>query len=103
VSREKIKDYTSRQFIGTKKEEKIAWQITVKNNKSQEIDMVILDQVPVSTVDDIEVEVKGISGAKFNEETGEVKWDFALKPGKEEDFELRYIVKSPKNRHLLIE
>ncbi len=103
VKREKIRDYTSKQFIGSKKEEKIAWQITVKNNKNQEIDMIVLDQVPVSTVSEIEVEVNDISRAKFDEETGEVKWDFTLKPGKEEIFTLKYNVKSPKQRHVFIE
>src|SRR5690554_3651924 len=47
VNREKIKDYTAKQFIGNKKEETRAWKTTVKNNKNQAINMIILDQVPV--------------------------------------------------------
>lgn len=103
VSREKIRDYTSKQFIGTKKEETRAWKTTVKNNKNREISMVLIDQVPVSASDEIEVDVQKISGAKQDRETGEIKWEFDLAPSATTAFELRYAVKYPKNRILIIE
>lgn len=103
VSREKIRDFTTKQFIGTKKEETRAWKTTVKNNKTREISMVLVDQVPVSTADEIEVEIQKISGAKLDKETGEIKWEFELEPAATEEFELRYAVKYPKNRMLIIE
>jgi hypothetical protein len=103
VNREKIKDYTSKQFIGNKKEETRAWKTTVKNNKNQEINMIVLDQVPVSTREEIEVNVQNISGAKHDTETGEIKWEFKLKPGEKKEFDLKYSVKYPKNRNLIVE
>lgn len=80
VTRDKIKEYTTKQFIGSKKEEEISWKITVKNNKNLEIKMLLVDQVPLSTLEEIEVSVKNISGGKHNSETGQIKWEFALKP-----------------------
>lgn len=103
VNREKIKDFTTRQFIGNKKEETRNWKTTVKNNKNQEINMIVLDQVPVSTAEDIEVEVLNRAGAKQNAESGEIKWEFTLKPGDKKDLELKYSVKYPKYRNLVIE
>lgn len=103
VRREKIRDFSNKQFIGTKKEETRAWKTTVKNNKNQEIKMVLIDQVPVSTADEIEVDVQKLSGAKHDKETGEVKWEFELAPSATAEFELRYAVKYPKNRILIIE
>ncbi|MBN1597548.1 MAG: mucoidy inhibitor MuiA family protein [Bacteroidales bacterium] len=103
VSREKIKEYTSKQFIGTKKEDTRAWMITVKNSKNEKINMVLLDQVPVSTLEEIEVDVQKITGAKHNVQTGEIKWEFDLKPGEDKELELRYSVKYPKYRNLIIE
>lgn len=103
VNREKLKDYTAKQFIGSKKEETRAWKTTVKNNKNQSINMIILDQVPVSTIEEIEVNVQNISGAKRNSETGEIKWEFELKPNDKKEFELKYSVKYPKNRNLIVE
>lgn len=103
VNREKIKDFTNKQFIGNKKEETRAWKTTVKNNKIQSINMIILDQVPVSTIEEIEVSVQNDSGAKQDSETGEIKWEFELKPNDKKDFELKYSVKYPKYRNLIVE
>lgn len=103
VTREKIKDFTSKKFIGSKKEEARAWDIIVKNNKSQAINMVVYDQVPVSTLDEIKVEISKTSGAKQNSTTGELKWEFKLDPNKTKTFKLQYSVKYPKNRNLIIE
>ncbi|MCX6236501.1 MAG: mucoidy inhibitor MuiA family protein [Bacteroidia bacterium] len=103
VNREKIKDFTTKQFIGNKKEETRTWKTTVKNNKNQEINMIVLDQVPVSTAEDIEVNVLNISGAKHDLETGEIKWEFSLNPVDKKELDLKYSVKYPKYRNLIIE
>ncbi|MGC9344001.1 MAG: DUF4139 domain-containing protein, partial [Bacteroidales bacterium] len=103
VEREKIKDFSSKQFIGTKKEETRAWKTTIRNNKNQAINMILLDQVPVSTLEEIEVTVDEKSGGKLDEETGVIKWEFSLEPGKSKEFNLRYSVKYQKNRTLIIE
>ena len=103
VNREKIKDFSTKQFIGNKKEETRTWKTTVKNNKNQEINMIVLDQVPVSTAEDIEVNVLNISGAKHDLATGELKWEFTLKPVDKRELDLKYSVKYPKFRNLIIE
>jgi hypothetical protein len=103
VNREKIKEFTNNQFIGSKKEEIRAWKTTVKNNKNQTINMILLDQVPVSTMEEIEVNVQNVSGAKQNSETGEIKWGFELKPNDKKEFELKYSVKYPKYQNLIVE
>ncbi|WP_319503663.1 mucoidy inhibitor MuiA family protein [uncultured Draconibacterium sp.] len=103
VNREKEKDFETRQFIGSKKEESKSWRTTIKNNKSQEINMVVLDQAPVSKLEEIEVNIQNISGGKLNKESGEVKWEFTLKPMEKKEFDLKYSVKYPKSRNLTIE
>jgi hypothetical protein len=103
VKREKIKDYTTRQFLGSKKEESKAWQITVRNNKSQKINMILFDQVPVSTLEEIEVSVDELSGAFWNKDKGEIKWKFSLEPSENKVVNLKYKVKYPKDRNLVVE
>lgn len=103
VTREKIKDFTTKQFIGNKKEESRSYKIVVKNNKNQEINMIVLDQVPVSTLEEIVVSLDNISGAKHNSENGEIKWDFKLESKIKKEFDLKYSVKYPKNKTLNIE
>jgi hypothetical protein len=103
INREKSKDFTSKQFMGNKKEETRDWLITVKNNKNQKINMLLMDQVPVSTMDDIEIELQKASGAVQNAENGELSWEFSLDPGQKKDIELKYSVKYPKYQTLIIE
>lgn len=103
INREQVKNFSSKQFIGSKKEESRAWKTTVRNNKSQEINMVIVDQTPVSTNADIEVNTQNTTGAKHEIETGEIKWEFRLKPNEKKELNLKYTVKFPKNRSLIIE
>lgn len=103
VSREKLTDLSNRQFIGSKKEVTRAYQTTVRNNKAQSINMIVLDQIPVSTENEIEVEVKNVSGAKHDVESGEIKWEFNLDPSATQAFDLKYSVKYPKDRALVIE
>lgn len=103
LSRENLKDFTTRQFIGSKKEETKSWRTTVRNNKNQEINMIILDQVPISKREEIEVNIQNLSGGKHNKETGEIKWEFLLKPADEKELDLKYSVKYPKTGRLIIE
>lgn len=103
VNREKIKDLTSKKFIGTKKEETRAWRISARNNKSQAIRLILLDQVPVSTLEEIEVDVKELSRGNRNEETGEIKWILELDPKENQELILKYAVKYPKYQDLILE
>jgi hypothetical protein len=103
VIRENIKDFTTKQFIGSKKEETKAWKTSVRNNKSQAINMVVIDQVPVSKLEEIEVEVQSVSEAKYDTENGEIKWNFSLQPNEKKELELKYSVKYPKSKKLNIE
>lgn len=103
VNREKTKDFTTRQFIGSKKQENRAWDILVKNNKSQKISISIFDQIPVSTLEEIKIELDKSNTGKFDRETGEVLWKFELNPSLSKKLQLKYSVKYPKNRTLVLE
>jgi len=103
VSRENQKQFTTRQFLGTKKEETRSWLITVKNNKQQEVNLTVYDQIPVSTLEEIEVNALNLSAGKLDAETGKVKWQFQVKPAEKIEMNLKYSVKYPKFRTLVIE
>jgi len=103
VRREKVKDFTRKQLLGSKKEVTRAWQISVKNNKKQPIRLNLFDQVPVSTNSEIEVQADELSGGIFNAENGEVKWTIQIEPFGKKEWQLRYTVRYPRNRVLNIE
>ena len=103
VKREKAKEYTQTKFLSSKAEVTRDWKISVKNNKRQPISMVLLDQIPVSTVSDIEVLPEKISNGVLDKATGEVKWRFTLPPAQSAEFDLVYKVRYPKERTLTVE
>ena len=103
IQRDKIKDYTTKQFIGSKKQENRAWDIIVKNNKKQAIDIVISDQVPVSELDEIKIMLDKNYNGVYNKETGELKWEFKLEPNKVKNLQLKYAVKFPKYKNLVLD
>ena len=72
--------------------------MSLKNNKTAAIEVTLIDQVPLSTVDEMEVEVDELSGGSLNKETGVVEWKLTLKPGEQIKKKLAYKVKIPKDQ-----
>jgi hypothetical protein len=103
VKREKVKEFTQAKFLSSKAEVTRDWKISVRNNKRQPVSMVVLDQIPVSSVSEIEVTADKLSGGMLNKETGEVKWKFTLPPAQRTEFELLYKVRYPKDKNLTVE
>ena len=103
VSREKVKQLASRQFIGSKKEDTRLFKTIIRNNKQQPISLTVVDQLPISTQKEIEVNVLNISGGKYDKETGEIKWDFGLSPAEKRELNVEYSVKYPKNKTIWLE
>jgi predicted transcriptional regulator len=103
IKREIQKQFTTKQFLGSKKEETKTWLISIKNNKQQNIKISLSDQIPVSTLEEITVKPINISNGKLDSETGIIKWDFQLKPTEKKDIDLKYSVQYPKFRTLIIE
>lgn len=103
IKREIQKQFTTKQFLGAKKEETKTWLISIKNNKQQNIKISLSDQIPVATIEEIEVTPINISNGKLDRESGIIKWEFELKPTEKKDIDLKYSVKYPKFRTLIIE
>ena len=51
--------------------------------------MIVLDQVPVATSEDISISTENLSNGNLNEENGEVQWNFSLEPKQEIKFNLK--------------
>jgi uncharacterized protein (TIGR02231 family) len=100
VERNILKDMTSQKVIGTSKKELKAYEIIVRNNKNQAVNLEILDQVPLSRNKEIEVEVVEIGEATYSPDYGKVMWKTDLNPGETKKIRLIYSVKYPKDRQL---
>jgi TonB-dependent SusC/RagA subfamily outer membrane receptor len=103
VNREKIKEFSQSEFIGSNKKSTYAWKLTIRNNKPYPIKAKLFDQVPVSSNKDIQVEALELSGGAMNENTGKVVWSVELKPNETKQVILKYSVKSPKDKTVLVD
>jgi len=98
ITRKKLKDFTSTKFIGTNKKETFAYEISLRNTKKDAVDILIQDQVPISSDKEITVELLESSGADYNEETGKITWRIKLSPSETKKLRLMFSVKYPKNK-----
>lgn len=100
VKREKLKDLTSRNFMGSTKKETYAYDVTVRNTKSESIKIVLEDQIPVSQNTQIEVNMLENVGAKFNKDSGKLSWEMELKPNETRKMTYKFEVKYPKDKQV---
>ncbi len=103
VSRTKLKDFSKKSFVGSTKKETRGFEIEVRNKKKQQVQISIHDQFPLSTNKEIEVEHIEMSGAKFDESTGFLSWQFDLAPTETKKFKMQYAVKYPKTQTIILE
>ncbi|WP_276367568.1 DUF4139 domain-containing protein [Chryseolinea sp. H1M3-3] len=103
VTREKKKDYTSRQIIGAYQKSTVAYEIIIRNKKSEQLTIVIEDQIPVTTDKMISIDKIEDSDAMYDERTGLLKWRKQIGTGQTKTIHLRYDVRFPKNSVMLLE
>jgi len=100
ITREKLKDYSSTQVLGTNKSKSLGYEITVKNLRKDAINLIIEEQIPVSQNKDIEVKINEISGGDLDPATGKLTWKLNVKPGEPVKKKLSFTVKYPKDKVL---
>lgn len=98
VKREKLKDFSNVKFLGTNKKQVFTYEIIVKNNKKEKIQMLLKDQFPISTNKDIEVELLESSDAIVKSEIGVLTWKLDLNAGETKKYRISYSVKYPKDK-----
>jgi len=89
--------------VGGKRVESVGWEIAVRNNKAQPIDLVITDQYPVSVRSEIEVKLDDNGGAQVNTDKGFLTWKVKVEPRTNQKWTFGYSVKVPKERMVVLE
>jgi len=98
VKREKLKDLTSRKLIGGNQRETYAYEISVRNTKSEVIKITVEDQIPVSQNSQIEITTTDAGGAKYNKDRGKLLWEMTLQPNETRKVVYKFEVKYPKDK-----
>lgn len=98
--RKKLKDKTKERFTSDNKINEIAYEINIRNAHAYAVDVIVEDQIPVSNVNDIKVEVIDIGKAQLNQYNGFLKWRMKLKGPDSEKITFSYQLKYDKNKQL---
>lgn len=98
IERNMLKDYNAKKDIGLNKERTFGYEFVIRNTKKSVVHLKVLDQLPVSQDESIEVKEIDISGAQKVEETGMLTWNMDLQPAATQKFKLIFSVKYPKKK-----
>lgn len=97
LSRKKQSELSKRQLLGNNEKETFYFETTVRNNRDKEINVLLEDQLPISSDGQIEVAMLEISGAVLEKNTGKLSWNIKLAPGESKTVTLGYSIKTPKS------
>jgi len=98
VTRETVKEFCDKKIIGLNKKESFMYEIVIRNKKKQEIEIEINDQVPLSTISEIEVETLEISDAGHDKESGKLTWKIKVAASETKKIRFGYSIKHPKDK-----
>ncbi|TDW96731.1 DUF4139 domain-containing protein [Dinghuibacter silviterrae] len=96
LQRRKVTDFSSEKFLGANRYQKYVFEISARNNKNQDVQLSVLDQIPLSTNKDIEVTLNDPGSAQVNADKGELRWTLSLKAGESTKVHFGYTLKYPK-------
>ena len=100
ITREKIKDFCKNARFAGKKKSTRGYEIKVRNNKPKAIEIEVVDQIPMSRIKEIEVEMLENNSAEYDETTGKLIWKLNIQPGTTAEVSFKFQVKYPKDKNL---
>lgn len=100
VKRTRIDEFSEKNFFGNKTTQTIAWRIELQNSKQAPVEVTVLDQIPRSKNEDIEVNITKRSGAAFIASTGLLRWNIDLKGGEKYTIIFSYEIEYPSDKKI---
>ncbi|MBI5371722.1 MAG: DUF4139 domain-containing protein [Sphingobacteriales bacterium] len=101
VKRSLVRELSSLKTSGGNTKQVFTYELIVKNNKITDVNLLLKDQFPLSTIKEVEVKLEDGSDAMVNSETGVLTWKIDLKPGESRKVRFSYSVKYPKDKKIV--
>ncbi len=101
VKRSLVKELSSLKATGNSNKQTFTYEIIVKNNKLTDVNLLLKDQYPLSTIKEVEVKLEDSPEAIVNTEVGVLTWKISLKPGESKKVRFTYSIKYPKDKKIL--
>ena len=100
VKRIKLEDKTTQKSLNSNKWETETYQISIKNNTKENIELEILDQLPISENNKISVKALEIGDGILDEKTQSILWTRKIGSGASQTINFSYEVKYPKDMQI---
>jgi hypothetical protein len=103
VKRTLLKEFSNKKFIGANRTDYRQFEITVQNNKTVPVNIVVEDQFPLSPQKEIEVDDMKYEGAKMDGDTKIITWSEKIDSKQQKKLMFKYSVKYPKEKLLQLD
>lgn len=100
VERRKLADKSGKTNTGNHIIQNLTFEISLRNTHPETINILLEDQIPVSTQNSLKVELLDAGNAKFTEKDGKLSWELSLAPSETKKITFSYTVKYPRNTYL---
>ncbi|PWU04186.1 MAG: hypothetical protein C5B52_01935 [Bacteroidetes bacterium] len=103
VKRVLQKDFSQKKFLGSTKSDTRQYEITIRNNKQQDISIRIEDQFPIPNTKEIEIGKLSYGNGNLDDTTQKVSWLVSLTSKKEEKLPFGFTIKYPKDKIVVLD
>ena len=100
IKRVKQQDFSSESKLSSEKRAKFTYEFLLRNNLATDIEVEVLDQIPISKNKNVKVILEDYSTAEYTETAGLLKWKVPVSAGKSNTVKFSYELRYPKD-HIL--
>jgi uncharacterized protein (TIGR02231 family) len=100
AQRKLVTQKTTTSSFGSSKRVNIGYEYELRNNRKEEISVVVQDQIPISPYSKITVELIEKSGAQIDEPTGFLDWEFSLAPSTSKQLKSEFQIRMPSSTNI---
>jgi len=102
IRRKMVKKEEKGEFLGDELMKTFTYELSIKNNRTNNVDIIIEDQIPVPSLDEIKVLLLASDKANYIKETGMLSWSFNLLAKQTKKMEFKYSVKYDKDKQIVL-
>jgi uncharacterized protein (TIGR02231 family) len=102
VKRILLKKDSKDQIIGSERERSFAYEISMKNLKGTKIQLIVEDQIPLTTNGAIKIENTDTGKANYDKSTGKLTWKINLDPKEAKKVTYGFKLKHPKEQNVQV-
>ncbi|MBT2620918.1 DUF4139 domain-containing protein [Chryseobacterium sp. ISL-6] len=97
IQKEIVDDKSSIKLFSSYQEKTYTYDIVIRNNKKDPIDMELKDQFPLSKDESVKIELLQSDQAEVDKEKGYLTWNVKISPSETKKFRVSYKVRYPKD------